>query len=204
MVEIDPFFKENVKNSFIEAKKHADKLEKEIEDNKHLISLQNKQIDTLLKKIEDLRGEITKSRSNNEEKAIVPEEEIGSIHSFIHSFNSYSHDKSGLKTVVENIESLLKTLTKQELLAFLTIYQLEEDQKSNVTYIDVSKKMGLSEGCIRTYISSLIQKGAPIIKKKHNNKTVFLSILDDFRNLNYKERIITAYYGSDPGQKRLF
>ena len=47
-------------------------------------------------------------------------------------------------------------------------------------------------------------KKAIEIKRKYNNKTVLLSILEDFRTLNYKERIIAAYYGADPGQKKLF
>jgi len=139
-----------------------------------------------------------------DEKNIVPQEEKGSIHSFIHSLNTYSHPKHSLKLVNEDVDNMLKSLTKQELLAFLIIYQVEEDTKRPVSYIEVSKNMNLSEGCIRTYISSLIKKGAPIIKKKQNNKSIFLSVLEDFRNLNYKNKIESIYYGADPGQKRLF
>lgn len=204
MADNDPFFRENVKKSFFEAKKHADELEIQIKENKRLIDIQGEQIKLILSKIDDIAQEIRKLSPKNTEKEVVPEEEKGSIHSFIHSFNSYAHPKHTIKSIIDNVEKVVNSFTKQELLAFLTIYQLEEDLKRPVTYTEISKKMELSEGCIRLYISSLIEKGAPILKQKQNNKTVFLSILEDFRNLNYKDRLVAAYYGRDPGQKRLF
>lgn len=204
MVEIDSFFKENVKKSFFEAKKHADELERQTKENKRFIDIQGEQIKLILSKIEEIAHEIRKLSPNREETPIVPVEEKGSIHTYIHTLNTYTHPKQTFKTLNDSIEKLLNLLTKQELLAFLTIYQLEEDLNRPVSYAEISKKMGLSEGCVRTYLRSMLQKEVPIIKKKYNNKTVLLSILEDFRNLNYKERIIAAYYGADPGQKRLF
>ena len=204
MVEIDSFFKENVKKSFFEAKKHADELEKQIKENKILIDIQGEQIKVILSKIDNIIQEIRKLNPNKAEKEVVPQEEIGSIHTYIHTLNTYTHPKQTFRALNDNIEKLLNLLTKQELLAFLTIYQLEEDLNRPVSYAEISKKMGLSEGCVRTYLRSMLQKEVPIIKKKYNNKTVLLSILEDFRNLNYKERIIAAYYGADPGQKKLF
>lgn len=204
MEDNDPFFRENVKKSFFEAKKHADELEKQIKENKKLIDIQGEQIKLVLSKIEDIAQEIRKLNPNKEETPTVPMEEKGSIHSFIHSFNNYAHPKHTIKSIIDNVEKIVNSFTKQELLTFLTIYQLEEDLKRPVTYIEISKKMDLSEGCIRLYISSLIEKGAPLLKQKQNNKTIFLSILEDFRNLNYKDRLVAVYYGRDLGQKRLF
>ena len=204
MVEIDSFFKENVKKSFFEAKKHADELEKQIKENKRLIDTQGEQIKVILSKIDHIIQEIRKLNPNRAEKEVVPQEEIGSIHTYIHTLNTYTHPKQTFRALNDNIEKLLNLLTKQELLAFLTIYQLEEDLNRPVSYAEISKKMGLSEGCVRTHIRSMLQKEVPIIKKKYNNKTVLLSILEDFRTLNYKERIIAAYYGADSGQKKLF
>lgn len=204
MVEIDSFFKENVKKSFFEAKKHADELERQIKENKKLIDIQGDKIELILSKIEEIALEIRKLSPKTTEKEVVPEEEKGSIHSFIHSFNNYAHPKHTIKSIIDNVEKTINSFTKQELLTFLTIYQLEEDLKRPVTYIEISKKMDLSEGCVRLYISSLIEKGAPLLKQKQNNKTIFLSILEDFRNLNYKDRLVAVYYGRDPGQKRLF
>lgn len=102
----------------------------------------------------------------------------------------------------KEIEDLFENLSKQELLTFLTIYQLEED-KINVTYSHIANKLNLSEGCIRTYVSSLIKKGAPIIKKKYNNKLILLKVSSDFRALNLKKQLMAIYYRSDPLQPTL-
>lgn len=107
----------------------------------------------------------------------------------------------GLKS---EINSLFSSLSKQEFLTFLTIYQQEEDLEGYVSYIDVAAKLGLTEGCIRTYVSSLIKKGIPIIKTKYNNKVVYLSVSKDFRALNIKKDLMTIYYKADPTQKTLF
>lgn len=127
------------------------------------------------------------------------------VHSFIHStdihsFNSHSLDIQSLK---KNLEEKINKLTNQEFLVFLTIYQLEEDLRRNVTYDDLSSKLSLSTGCIRSYISSIIKKGLPILKKKINNRTITLTIHQDFKELNLKERLTNLYYHKDPNQTRL-
>ena len=167
MVENDLFFKENVKKSFFEAKKHADELEKQIEENKRLIDIQGEQIKLILSKIEEIAHEIRKLSPNREEKPIVPVEEKGSIHTYIHTLNTYTHPKHNFKIHTEEVNKLISSLTKQELFTFLTVYQLEEDLNRPVSYTELSKKMGLSEGCVRTYIRSMLKKELPIIKKTY-------------------------------------
>ena len=204
MVENDLFFKENVKKSFFEAKKHADEMERQIKENRRLIDAQESQIELLIVKLDEIAQEIRELGPNHREKEEVPQEEKGSIHTYIHTLNTYTHPKHNFKIHSDQINKMMETLTKQELFAFLTIYQLEEDLNRPISYSELSKKMGLSEGCIRTYLRSMVKKDLPIIKKKYNNKTIFLSISEDFRNLNYKDKLVDAYYGRDPGQKRLF
>lgn len=106
----------------------------------------------------------------------------------------------GLKSEINN---LFASLSKQEFLTFLTIYQLEEDLEGYVSYIDVAAKLVLTEGCIRTYVSSLIKKGIPLAKTKHNNKVVYLSVSKEFRALNIKKDLMALYYKADPTQKTL-
>ena len=204
MVDIDPFFRENVKKSFFEAKKHADEMERQIKENRRLIDAQGSQIELLIVKLDEIAQEIRELGPNHRKKEEVPQEEKGSIHTYIHTLNTYTHPKHNFKIHSDQINKMMETLTKQELFAFLTIYQLEEDLNRPISYSELSKKMGLSEGCIRTYLRSMVKKDLPIIKKKYNNKTIFLSISEDFRNLNYKDKLVDAYYGRDPGQKRLF
>jgi hypothetical protein len=106
------------------------------------------------------------------------------------------------KGLKKEIKEMFESFSKQELLTFLTIYQLE-DEMNNVSYSDVANKLKLSEGCIRTYISSLIRKGAPIKKYRYNNKLVLLSISKEFRDLNLKKQLLAVYYRSDPYQPTL-
>jgi len=114
----------------------------------------------------------------------------------IHSLN--------LQSLKKELESRFNTLTNQEFLIFLTIYQLEEDLRRSVTYSDLSTKLGLTSGCIRGYISALIRKNLPIIKSKINNRTLTLSINPEFRDLNLKEKLTNLYYNQDPDQTKLF
>ncbi len=190
-------FKENVKNSFQKAKEDIKELHSKIEDLKDILS-----------KISDSQERILKKNTENAPNStqnvqILPETKennvsIGNkgVYSFTHSLNSYSINMHS------DVKQLLNKLTKQEFLTFLTIYQLEEE-KGPITYTDISIKIGLSEGCVRTYISALIKKKAPLNKQKYNNKTIYLSILKEFRELNLKQLLIDTYYRNDPAQKRL-
>ncbi len=89
------------------------------------------------------------------------------------------------------------TLTRQEIMTFLAVYQLEEDY-GKVTYSDVAKKLKLTEGCIRTYVSGLMRKGIPVVKNKMNNKLVLLSVSPEFKELGLKKDIMEIYEKSDP------
>lgn len=107
-----------------------------------------------------------------------------------------------ISTLKENINNLFESLSRQEFLTFLIIYQLEDENKY-ATYTDVAKHLNLTEGCIRTYISSLIKKGLPVIKTKYNNKFVLLSIHPEFRELNLKKQLMNLFYRNDPSQSSL-
>jgi len=95
------------------------------------------------------------------------------------------------------------SLSKQELKTFLTIYDMG-DEKGNASYSDVAKRLNLSEGCIRTYISGLMRKKIPVEKIKYNNKAVFLHIPKEFRELSLKGELVSIYYDTSlPQQRRL-
>lgn len=109
-----------------------------------------------------------------------------------------------IQTLKKELESRFNSLTSQEFLIFLTIYQLEEDLGRPITYMDLSTKLSLTSGCIRGYISALIRKNLPLIKSKINNRTLTLSINPEFRDLNLKEKLTNIYYNQDPEQTKLF
>ena len=98
---------------------------------------------------------------------------------------------------------MFSKLSKQELKVFLTIYQLNEANE-DASYISLAKKMGLSETCIRAYISVLFKKGAPLLRTKINNKKTLINVKTAFKALNLKERLLALYYEKDPYQTSLF
>ena len=130
------------------------------------------------------------------------------------SFNQIINHQSDKNEVLEaqdlnfqalktNIDSTFRALSKQELKVFLTVYQLEDEGKI-ANYTNIAQNLGLSEHCIRSHISFLMKKNAPLVKQKLNNKRNLLSIRKDFKALNLKQRLINVYYESDPNQTTLF
>ncbi|GEM_PF-2107580 len=103
----------------------------------------------------------------------------------------------------ENINKLFGNISKQELKTFLTIYQLEEE-KVESSYVEIARKMALSETCIRVYVNNLVKKGIPLRKARINNKKSLFFIDPDFKNMNLKNKLISFYYSDDPIQSTLF
>lgn len=191
-------FKKNVQISFKKAKEDIDRLHSKLDNLRELLDALIAQNSSFKEEEPEKPPEIPEIPINSpplEEKKVSKGNE--GVYSFIHSFNSHS-------TVIHSDTKLfLSKLTKQEILTFLTLFQLEEEQPT-VTYTDLARKLNLSEGCIRTYISALIKKGAPVLKQHYNNKLVILLIPKEFRELRPKQLIIDYYYRNDPAQKKLF
>jgi uncharacterized protein YPO0396 len=202
-------FKETVKKSFSNVKKDIMSL------NSKIFAIEAK-LDLILAKLEETQiTNKTKNAEFNEYKVLDrqikekrQEISIGNEgdHSFIHSpfIHSFTDHAPNIQDLKKNLENKFNQLTSQEFLVFLTIYQLEEELKKAVTYADLSIKLKLSTGCIRSYISSIIRKELPLIKQKLNNKIVTLTIHPDFKELNLKERLTNIYYYKDQEQTRLF
>ena len=216
----DIFFRKNIKLAFSRVKEHILHIERQLKESKEEVRMCREEILNLKKEVEFLRND-PKFRMEDEkpsEPQIRGSGEVSSgnegVYSFTHSFNkhslnNHSLDKQALNNQTQNfqgfkqdLDKMFNNLSQQEFLTFLTIYQLEEEI-SSVSYFDVAKKLNLTEGCIRTYVSSLLKKGLPLKKRKHNNKQVFLHISPEFRALHLKQKLIDTFYGSDPNQKTL-
>jgi DNA-binding MarR family transcriptional regulator len=89
---------------------------------------------------------------------------------------------TSLDDIKKEIKIKINKLTDQEFLVLSTIYQLEEEG-NNIDYKILSKKLNLTESSIRDYISKLLNKGAPIIKEKVNNKFIFIKISPEFKEI---------------------
>lgn len=96
---------------------------------------------------------------------------------------------NSLDTIKKELRIKFKRLTKQEMLVFSAIYQLEEEE-FDVDYSLIAKKLALSESSIRDYIQRIIKKGIPIIKTKENNKKIYIKISSDLKKLTSLETLI--------------
>ena len=186
-----------LKNSFQKIKEHINKLENDILSQNKEIKALNEKIEEILvinKDLKDKLNDLIISNGNNGVKQINKQINKQTIKQL-----STSLSTDFIKNL---IEQQFKTLTKQELKTFLTIYQLEEE-KGKVSYLDLAISMGLTTSCIRVYVANLLNKGLPVQKIKIKNKEASLSIKEDFRSLNIKDKLVNLYYESDPQQTKL-
>ncbi len=94
-----------------------------------------------------------------------------------------------LDNIKKDIRKKFKRITKQEMLVFSTIYQLE-DQNQEVDYKKIALKLGLSQSSIRDYVQRIVDKGIPIEKEKLNNKKIILHISKDLKKIATLNTII--------------
>lgn len=94
--------------------------------------------------------------------------------------------KYGFK-IVEEAKYDCKPLTNKEQEVFLLLYTLEE--KGPVTYEDISRRSGFTSELISEYVTNMIEKGVPVIKRYIHNK-VYLKIDPDFKKAQAKQNIL--------------
>lgn len=90
---------------------------------------------------------------------------------------------ASLDSIKKDIRFKFKRLTPQEMLIFSTLYALEEQNNTEITYRTIAKQVKLSESSIRDYINKLTKKGVPIEKIRQNNKIILLKISQDLKNI---------------------
>ena len=82
----------------------------------------------------------------------------------------------------------VKRLNRREQEVFLVIYTLEEE-KGSLTYADIAARLDISEQLAANYVTLLIEKGVPIIKRYINSKP-YLKLDPVFKTLQTKENIL--------------
>ena len=95
-----------------------------------------------------------------------------------------------LDEIKRGIRLKFKGLTNQEMIVFSTLYGLEEEKITEISYKSIAKTLNLSESSIRDYINRLILKGIPIEKHKQNNKKINLKISKDLKNMATLDTIL--------------
>ncbi|MEK6936499.1 MAG: hypothetical protein AABW58_00335 [Nanoarchaeota archaeon] len=221
--------KEKIKQSFLKVKEDMESLKTQLNEVKSLITelIKNQNSEQKLDSKPETTQEVPSEMSSTGNQGVYTN--IHSfIHSHMHSFNKHSANiqqtnmqtnpqinshlakqtqqfpKEWSQANLTDIDSMFLTLTKGEFLCFLTIFQLEEDLNRGVSYLELSRQLSLSEGCIRTYVSQMLKKAVPLQKIRLNNKLTLLLIDKSFRSLNLKLRLMNLFSRSDPTQTTLY
>tara|TARA_Y100000310_G_C20621722_1_gene783703 strand:+ start:987 stop:1535 length:549 start_codon:yes stop_codon:yes gene_type:complete len=94
-------------------------------------------------------------------------------------FLGISHPKSDYK---------ISPLTKNEKEVFLVLYTRGEE-KDYLTYKEIARYLALSKELVMNYITNIIEKGIPIIKRYADNK-VYIKLDPNFKSLQAKENLV--------------
>jgi len=109
-----------------------------------------------------------------------PSNNTKNIESNLHEATAILNSLDRLK---KEIRLKFKHVTTQEMAVFSTIYQLEEQDLTNVTYKQIALNLRLTESSIRDYVQRMITKGIPIQKQKINNRKILLSISPELKKI---------------------
>jgi len=151
-----------------------------------------------------LKGEFIKIRNEFEEHLQAINENTNEISANYEYIAEIESKVEKLSERVDNLQMFLeancnvsfakksdfdvKKLNRREQEVFLVIYTLEEEKES-VTYADIAERLGISEQLAGNYVTSIIEKGVPIIKRYINSKP-FLRLDPEFKTLQTKENIL--------------
>ena len=132
-------------------------------------------------------NENTNEISANYEYICELESKIDRLSARVDSIQMYIESGSSNFTAKRS-EFDVKRLNRREQEVFLVIYTLEEEFGS-VTYSDIAKRLDISEQLAGSYVTSMIEKGVPIIKRYINSKP-HMKLDPEFKTLQAKENIL--------------
>lgn len=152
-------------------------------DLKEIIKQVREELDEHLCAINENTNEI---QANYEYLAKL-EAKIEKLSERIERIQLFLEEKLGLQRS-EVKEFTIEPLTNKEKEVFLTLYTLEET-KGLVTYTDIARKTGLPEEFVCSYITRMIEKGVPIVKRYVRDKP-YLKLDSRFKELQAKKNIL--------------
>jgi hypothetical protein len=133
----------------------------------------------------DAINENTNELNSTNEYVAQVEEMVNKLSERLDDIELKLAEFSGRKTISEDdFKHIILTSKEQEV--FYILYSRTGDL---IDYREISKSLGLTEELARKHVSSIINKGIPIIKKYFENKT-YLVLDSDFRNLQAKKNLI--------------
>ncbi len=155
-------------------RKAFSKVKKEFEDHLDAINENTSEIQSNYELLLKLEAKVDKIENS-----------ISEINRFIKQFKSqniYFLDDQ------ESNSFIVLPLTNQEKQVFKMMYELEAEGLK-ITYTAIADMMGISTSLAREYISSMIEKGVPVIKNYLDQK-VYLNLEPKFKEIQTKQNII--------------
>ena len=133
----------------------------------------------------DSINENTNEINANFEHVARLEDKLDKLNERIDELHMMFSSLIGEKPKAKEVEFEKIKLSTREQEVFLTLYTSQNE----LTYYDISRKLGLTPDLVEKYVKMMLDKGVPIIKKLTENK-LFLMIDDEFRNIQTKENIL--------------
>jgi len=172
------YFFTRPKNVKQELKEDLSSVKAEFEEHLQAINENTNEIQSNYEYLCDIDGKLDKLS-----------ERIDKIQLFLKSNSSYVDEGEKIFEV--------RPLTRTEKEVFIVLYALEDEQ-GVVSYLDIARKTGLQYNLISNYITSMIEKGIPIMKRYIHNKP-YLKLDQEFKTLQAKENLLMI----DSAQKEL-
>lgn len=172
------YFTKNEPQKGISPQQALDEVKKQFEDHLQAINENTVEIQSNHSYLSDLDLKLNKLS-----------ERIEQIQLFLKRNSNFNAD------AIESFE--IRPLSRKEQYVFLVLYALE-DEKGSASYWDIARKTGFAETLVREYLTSIIEKGVPIVKKYINGRA-FLKLDKEFKRLQAKENILMI----DTAQKEL-
>ncbi len=82
----------------------------------------------------------------------------------------------------------IHALTKREKEVFMALYALEEEL-DKVSYLDLARRLGMTVELVQSYISNLVDKGIPLLKRYINNNA-YIRIDPAFKSVQAKKNFL--------------
>jgi len=154
-------------------------------------SNENQQLMTTFKKISEEMAEHLDSINENTNEIQETNEYLCEIDDKIEKLRERIEEISifiGMNKNHDELTNPIRSLTINEKEVFLVLYTLGEE-KEYISYEDIAKNLGLTEQLAMKYITNIIKKGVPIMKRYIANK-VRLRLNPDFKRLQAKENLL--------------
>ena len=171
------FFLKKTKNTKFGLKEALESVRKELDEHLEALNENTSEIQTNYECMNEVNDKVEKLA-----------ERVESIEIFLQQHSNF--------TAIEKSFDV-KPLTQTEKDVFLVIYALE-DERGLVSCEQIRKKTGLAPYIVNDYLSRLIEKGIPLMKKFVNG-TPYIRLNPEFKRIQAKENLLMI----DAAQKQL-